>query len=106
MNEPRVRPDLNKLPLLEKLFTVNDHIFLFCVKLRVDLFSPVQDMLFFLCDDRQLSDQFFMHDRHALSASISFVSSIYSFALRLLFRYAMTGALLSWDHSTPLSTRI
>ena len=95
-------PHLNKLPLLEKLFTVNDHILFLCIYLLVDLPASVKYPLFFFGDDRQFSQQFFMHVYPTLSTpghphisfyrkrryfadSISFVSSIYSFALRLLF---------------------
>ena len=36
----------------------------------------------------------------------SSANSVYSFALLLDFLYSTTGTLLSWDHSTELSTRI
>ena len=60
----------------------------------------------------EIPDQFLMHLLPAFLVypfnvdAISLVNSMYSFARLLLFLYAITGALLSCDHSIPLSTRM
>ena len=112
MYKASMRSDLNQLPLLQKFRTVHNHFLLFCIKLWIDLLFSFKDPAFLICDHRQFPDQFLMHLLPAFLvypfnvAAISLVNSMYSFALLLLFLYAITGALLSCDHSIPLSTRM
>ena len=82
---------LDQFASLQKFIAIHDQLFFFRVNLLIDIVPSIQDPLFFFRDHRQCPKQFLIHLYTPAICAISFASSIYSAALRLLFLYAMIG---------------